>query len=147
MKWRTDPPEWAAYVSSVVAVDRGTEVHLAIDMRSKRVECHAQTDEAGEVHVTFYATPSMLGEDGREQVVWPPDLGPWPETDRLPALIIDVGKGRDFEVVNESAGSGVCSNTACPHRYVGRYSVRVSLVRRVDWQDEVAVQEVAGPTA
>lgn len=35
MSWRADPPEWAAYVSSVVAIDRGTEVHLAIDMRSK----------------------------------------------------------------------------------------------------------------
>lgn len=141
MSWRTEPPEWAAYVSSVVAIDRGAEVHIAIDMRSKHVECHTHTSESGEVMVTFYATPSTLGEDGRSQVVWPRDLGPWPEERGLPTLIINVGEGRHLEVVSASDQAGTCTNTACPHRYVGRYDVHVALVRRVDWQGE-DVQEV-----
>ena len=145
MNWHTDPPEWAAYVSSVVAIDRDDALHLAIDMRSKRVECHVEMTEVGKVVVVFYASPSTMGEDGRASIVWPPDLGAWPETPSCPTLIITFDdRGRDLDVVGMQ-GHGTCPNDACPHRISSRYDVHVTLVPRVNWQDEAAVQEVAGP--
>lgn len=133
MRWHTVPPEWAAYVGDIVVIDRGDEVHLSIDMRSKRVPCHAEMGPDGNVLVVFYAAPSMMSEEDREQVVWPEGLGPWPETAHSPYIVIDIGgveRAKDLEVVGQSQG---------------RYAVRVSLVRRVDWQgDDVA--QVDGPT-
>lgn len=142
MKWHTNPPEWADYVSSVIVVDRGTDLHIAIDMRSKHVECQAEMAENGDIHVVFYATPSTMGDVGREQIVWPSGLGPWPETGVCPVLVVDIGgvdRARDLEIVGPAGSPGACPSTACPHRYVGRYEVHVSLVRRVDWDAEHVV--------
>ncbi len=123
--WRADPPEWAAYVSSVLVIDRGTEVHLSIDMRCKRVGAYVdeETLEVGAVRILFHTTPTPDDDH-----VWPLDVGPWTR-DEVPAVVVTLGERvSSMEVVS------------C---FTARYTTRVSLVRALHWREDGV--EVAAP--
>lgn len=114
-QWHSEPPEWAAYVGNVLVVDRGDEVHVSLEMSCKRVEADASVDEeeAGVVRVLFFPA-----DDPDRQIKWPDDPGPWTGT-VAPVVVLHLGlRVRDMEVVR--AGTA-------------RYTTRVSLVMRVDW--------------
>ncbi len=114
--WHADPPEWAAYVSSVTAIDRGAEVHLSIEMRCKRVGAYAEEAEGGMVRVSFHTTPAPDDDH-----VWPLDVGPWKQAS-TPAVVVALGERvANMEVVS------------C---FTARYTTRVSLVRELVWPDE-----------
>ena len=125
MKWRTDPPEWAAYVNQVLIAARPGELHLSADMSCKRVDCDAVACGAGRLVLVFHPDQSA-------GVKWPDNPGPWTHADRMPTLTLEVGDALTDDMECVSCGTG-------------RYTVRATCVRRVDWQDEAAVQEVAGP--
>ena len=125
MKWHTNPPEWAAYVNQVLIAARPGELHVSVDMSCKRVDCDVVACEAGRLVLVFFP-------DLSEGVKWPDDPGPWTHADRMPTLTIEVGEALTADMECVSCGTG-------------RYTVRATCVRRVDWQDEAAVQEVVGP--
>lgn len=116
MNWHTNPPEWAAYVNQVLVAALPGELHLSADMSCKRVECDVATCEAGRLVIVFHP-------DLSDSVKWPDDPGPWTHEERSPTLTIEVGDTLADDMECVSCGTG-------------RYTVRATCVRRVDWGTE-----------
>lgn len=128
--WTIEPPEFAAYVSHVSAVDLGPDaLSIEIDMRCKRVPTASQERDietpevyivgTGVLDIRFYtgvvATHSggtMRLDHPDDDILWPQALGQW----NGPQPVLTVQHGR--------AGFGVEFSSQ------GRYSTSVMLVRQ-----------------
>lgn len=117
--WTCDPPEFAAYVSTVSAIDRGDFLMINLDMRAKRVPTHASErmtwngaindyDHAGCLDIRFFT------KDPTADIIYPKRLGPY--AGKPPVLTIHHGRS-DLHIEAESQG---------------RYSVRVFLTRQIE---------------
>lgn len=121
LAWTADPPAWAPYVGSVIVVDRGTEIHLSIDMRAKYLEPALAEVDGNTIRLTFFTI-------GNSTVIWPEDPGAWTGA-TLPSVAIDMG--RDMSGYEATATGG-------------RYAFHVVALRPVAWLHDGVYVNAAG---
>ncbi len=132
--WTCDPPEFAAYVSHITAVDAGDFVRLDIDMRCKRVPTHPQIRRIYDDTAQDYTNLGLLdvefntmaGTSIFAAICWPEDLGAW--AGPRPIITFDLG-GRDMEVEFSSGG---------------RYTTQILLQREHIMHDATEVHRADG---